>query len=120
MQKILFTLITFFAFSLMSYAQSAKAEARAEDKTEKLAEWIEAGDKSVALSDAQKKEIEELYAEMRMEINKLKKDYPDKGGDFEEKRKEISKKYSKMVNKDVLTKEQRKAKRKGKEMLEEQ
>lgn len=117
MKRLLITLIFIIAFTVSGFSQSEKAQERAENKTEKLAEWIKAGDESVALSDEQKEKIEELYANMRMEINTAKNKYSDKS-EFESERKKISKKYYSKINKDVLTKAQRQAKRKGKEKME--
>ena len=118
MKRILLSLILIITVSVNGFSQSVKAEAKAENKTEKLAEWIKAGDKSVALSDDQVVEIEDIYAQMRKEINDLKDSYDNKSQEFKKERKKISKKYNKQINKDILSKDQRKAKRKGKKMME--
>lgn len=120
MKRILMSLILMITVSISGFSQSAKAEEKAENKTDELAEWIEAGDESVALSEDQIKKIEDLYANMRMEINDLKDDYPDnKSKEFISERKKVSKKFYKQINKEVLTKKQRKAKRRGKKMIED-
>lgn len=113
MKRLIITLIFALGFTVSGFSQSEKALEKAEEKTEKLAEWIEAGDESVALSEDQKDKITALYAEMRMEINAAKNKYSDKS-EFETERKKISKKYHSKINKDVLSKAQRQAKRKGK------
>ena len=117
MKRIIMSLILMITVSISAFSQSPKAEAKAENKMEKLSEWIEAGNADVALSDDQEAKIEELYAQMRKEINDLKDDYPEKSADFDKQRKKISKEYNKQINKDILSKEQRKAKRKGKKMM---
>lgn len=116
MKKLLITGILVIAFAFSGYSQSEKAKDKAKEKVEQLASWVEAGDPSAALSDTQKEQIFDLYAQMRKEINDLKDKYPHKGSDFESERKEINKKYNHKVNKEVLSREQRKAKRKGKKM----
>lgn len=113
MKRLIIALSLIMGFTVSGFSQSEKALEKAEDKTEKLAEWIEAGDESVALSGEQKAKIKELYTSMRKEINTAKAKYSDKS-EFESERKKISKKYHSKINKEVLTKAQRKAKRKGK------
>ena len=118
MKKIAMSMILIIAFVFTGFAQSEKAEDKGEDKAEELAAWIEAGNKDVALSDEQEAKIADVYATMRMEINQLKDEYSDKKSkEFKAARKEIYRKHNRMIHKEILTKEQRKAKRKGKELM---
>lgn len=115
MKRIILSIILMIAFSISGFSQSEKAKDKAKEKVEELASWIEEGNPSVALSDTQKEKIFDLYVKMREEINDLKDKYPNKGSDFESERKEINKKYNHEINQEILSREQRRAKRKGKE-----
>lgn len=107
MKKILFTCILFLGLGLTTgFAQSDKMKEKATERIEKLNAEITAGDASQALTEEQKTKLMALEIEKLKEIRKNKKD----GGD-NESRKAINKKYAKQIYQDVLTKEQKKARK---------
>ena len=115
--QILKTSLTLFVFVLCLGTafgqQPTKLEKKAAAKTEKLAERIADGDETATLSGEQQAQITEHYVAMYKELRQNKK----AGGspeEVEERKKLIRKKYNRMINKEVLTKEQRAAKRAGK------
>ncbi len=84
------------------------------EKTEKLNQAIIAGDAEEALTAAQAKEITALYVQMTKDVRAVKK----AGGAadaIKAEQKTIRKAVSQKINKEILTKDQRAAKRKEKE-----
>lgn len=114
MKKTLFAYILFLGLGMTGFAQSDKLTKKATEKVEQLNAEIIAGDKSEALTDDQKETIFNLHVERLKELRKVKK----AGGEKEE-RKELNKKYIQQIYKEILTKEQKKARKAGKEKLEE-
>lgn len=91
-----------------------KIEEMAMEKTEKLNQAIVAGDADEALTANQTKEITAFYVQMIKDVRAVKK----AGGEadaIKAEQKAIRKAVSQKVNKETLTKDQRAAKRKGKE-----
>lgn len=94
--------------------KAEKMDAQAMEKVEKLNQQIIAGDASAALTAEQVETVKAAYVEMAKQIHAVKKE----GGTKEEQKeqmKAIRKAANKTINKEVLTKEQRKAKKAGKE-----
>ncbi len=113
MKKVLFICVLFLGFGLTtSEAQSKKMKEKATEKVELLNNEIIAGNKSVALSDIQKYQITEIH----LERLKVLKAYRKTGSDKAEIKK-INKRFFKIIFEDVLTKPQKKARKKGKEKL---
>jgi 1,2-phenylacetyl-CoA epoxidase PaaB subunit len=114
MKKILFTLILLLGFVFTSQAQSEKVKDKATEKVEELNNQIVAGDKSLALSDEQKTQIQEIHVERIMAVRKA-----NKAGTDKEEIKQINKKYFQKIYNEVLTKKQKKARKVGKEKLKD-
>ncbi len=113
MKKVLFICAVFLALGLTTVsAQSQKMKEKATEKVEELNNQIIAGDKSLALSDEQKKEILEVHIERLKTVKQYKKAGSDKA-----ELKEINKKYYKKIYNSILTKAQKKAKKEGKDKL---
>tara|TARA_R110002072_G_scaffold213959_1_gene371120 strand:- start:403 stop:747 length:345 start_codon:yes stop_codon:yes gene_type:complete len=109
MKKILFTGIFFLGLAITGFAQSDKLKEKANEKVEELNSEIVAGDKSQALTDEQKTQIYNIHIERLKELKQAKKDGADK-----ETNKAVNKKHFQKIYKEVLTKEQMKARKKGK------
>ena len=107
MKKIIFTLMLCFTVSATVFAQSDKLKAKATEKVEQLNTEILVGDKTQALSEEQKAQIFQVHVER---IKALRK-----AGAEKEELKEINKKYYQKIFKEILTKEQIKARKAGKE-----
>lgn len=108
MKKIIFTLMLCFTVSATVFAQSDKLKAKATEKVEQLNNEIIASDESLALSDMQKSEIHQIHVERIMAARKA-----EKSGVSDEDKKAIQKRYFKKIYNDVLTKEQKKARKAG-------
>jgi uncharacterized membrane protein len=109
MKKLTFICVLFLGVSTINFAQSNKIQKRATELVEKLNIEIIKGDKILTLSDEQKVNLTALYVERLNEIKKLGKEAS------KEDKKVIYKKYSKQIFKEILTKKQMKARKKGKE-----
>lgn len=110
MKKLLFTLLLIGAMSVSAHAQSDKIKEKAAEKTEELNAQIIAGDPSLALSDEQKEKLTAIYTEMLMDVKMLRKEDGD-----QEEMKEARKAYNKRIFGEILSKEQRKARKAGKD-----
>lgn len=111
--KFILTIFSLFLFIGVNNAQSAKMVEKAKEKVEALDAQIQSADANAALSAEQKEQITQLYAERTQRIRKVKKG----DGTEEEKKTEmqaIRKEVNKKVNKEILTKPQRLAKKAGK------
>lgn len=115
--KLFSTLVFLVVFTTTSFAQD-KVTAEATKKVEELNKELISVDKNAALTESQQQEIINLYVEKTKAIKKIKKEVSD---ETEQKNqiKEINKAYGKNVNMNVLTKEQREAKKKAKQQTEE-
>ena len=113
MKKIIFTVLVFIAFTVTGFSQSDKMKEKAMAKVEKINTLIVKGDKNVALTEEQRTEIYELQIEFLRAIKKIKKGESDK-----EKQKELikaeSKKVGENISQNILTKEQKKARKEAK------
>ncbi len=113
MKKVLFICVLFLGFGVTTTeAQSKNMKQKATDKVELLNNEIIAGNKSAALSDIQKYQVTQIH----MERLKILKEYRKTGSDKAEIQK-INKRFFKIIFDDVLTKAQKKARKKGKEKL---
>jgi len=99
-----------FTVSATVFAQSDKLKAKATEKVEQLNTEILEGDKTQALSEEQKAQIFQVHVERIMAARKARK-----AGAEKEELKEINKKYYQKIFKEILTKEQIKARKAGKE-----
>ena len=111
MKKIIFTCLLLIVFTATGFSQSDKLKGKATELVEKLNTQITAGDKSQALSDEQKEQVSTIHIERIKESRKAKKE-----GASEEEIKAINKKHYKRIYTEVLTKEQKQARKKGKEL----
>ncbi len=93
-------------------AQSGEIQKKAADRVEALNERIVAGNTAAALSDEQKTKIQDIYLEMEIKLLAIRKS-ADSKEEKKEQRKALHKLVSQHINKDILTKEQRLAKRKA-------
>lgn len=112
MKKTLILSVLFLAISSIGLSQSKKAAAKIEKKaTElvaKLNAEITAGDETLGLSDDQKETVKSIQIERITKLRKLGKE-----ASKEEKQK-LNKAHFKKIFKEVLTKEQLKARKIGK------
>lgn len=109
MKKILFTSILFLGLGLSTgFAQSDKMKQKATEMVEKLNNEITTGNKHLALSEDQKKEVYNLHLERLKEVRKA-----NKAGANKEEKKSINKKYYKNIYSNVLTKHQKNARKIG-------
>ncbi|GAA4304725.1 hypothetical protein [Aestuariibaculum suncheonense] len=109
MKKVFATCLLVIGLSLSSIAQTDKIKETANEKTNQLNTEIIAGDKSQGLTDAQKGKIYQIHI-TRLEALKQAK----KNGANNDDLKEINQIYFKKIYKDILTKEQVKARGKYK------
>jgi hypothetical protein len=100
------------------FGQTKKMIEKANEKVEELNQWIVSVNPELALTDDQKEEVRQLHVQKLIDIKAINKsDLSDEAK--KEERQKIYKKVGKTIHNDVLTKEQRKAKKIGKEKQEE-
>tara|TARA_R110001592_G_scaffold307684_1_gene581573 strand:+ start:175 stop:516 length:342 start_codon:yes stop_codon:yes gene_type:complete len=110
MKKLIFTCIFFIGFSVAGFAQSDKIKEKANEWVNNLNTEIVSVDKSLALTELQINQITVIQVERLIELKKAKKEGADKEGN-----KAINKKHFQKIFKEVLTKEQMKARKTAKE-----
>lgn len=110
MKKLIFTCILFIGFTVAGFAQSDKLTEKANEWVNNLNTEIVFTDTSLALTELQKTQIAAIQVERLMELKKAKKVGADK-----EANKAINKKHFQKIFKEVLTKEQMKARKATKE-----
>jgi len=111
MKKLVFTLLLVVGFATTSFEQKkGKLAEKAAEKVEMLNKQITSVDKTLALSKEQVMQITELQMSRMKEVKVLKKAKAEK-----EAIKAVNKKYNKKIYKDILTKEQMKARKVAKE-----
>jgi len=110
MKNIITTLILIVAISFSGFSQNDKMKETASEKVQELNEQIIAGDKNLALTQDQKDKIYELHIQRLTEIKSKRKE-----GAGKEDLKEVNQKYFKQIFDEVLTKDQKKARKAGKE-----
>lgn len=110
MKKITFTCLLLLGFSLFGFSQSKQLKEKANEKVEQLNAEIIAGDETLALTENQKFQI------LTMHMDRIKKTKEArKEGKNNEEIKLINKKYFQKIYQEILTKDQVKARKKGKE-----
>ncbi len=114
--KLLLTLLTLFLFTGIGFSQSAKVQQKAADKVEEMNTMIVSINPDAALSVEQKEKIEALNVEKMMGVRKIKKSEATEE-EKEVKRKALIKEISQKINKEILTKEQRQAKKEARAAL---
>ncbi|WP_298511146.1 hypothetical protein [uncultured Kordia sp.] len=112
MKQFLCTCIIFLSLTMIAVGQNKKMVAKAEKKIEKINTQITSIDASLALSEAQKKEIIAIEIKKLKAIKVARKEMNDKDA-LKAKVKELNKAAGKEVSQNVLTKEQRKARSKA-------
>jgi hypothetical protein len=112
MKRLTFLCILFLGVSTINFAQSEKILKKATELVDKLNTEIEKGDKSLSLSAAQKEKITAIHVERLTELKKLGK------AASKDDKKALNKKFFSKVYKEVISKEQLKARKKGKEKKE--
>jgi len=110
MKKLIALFILFLGLSVTSFAQADKIREKATEKVEELNSQIIAGDESLALSDEQRDQVTNIHIERIKEYRKAKKE-----GATDEEIKVIQNKHFQKIYNEVLTKEQKQARKKGKE-----
>lgn len=112
MKKIIFLSIFFLGLSLTGFSQSKKAlqkiDKKAIELVEKLNSEIIKGDATLALSDEQKTKATKIQTERLLALRKLGKEAS------KEDKKKLNKEYFTKIYKEILTKKQMKARKKGK------
>ena len=110
MKKLVLALTMVLGVYTIGSAQNDKIVEKAQEKAEEINAEIVAGDSTLALSADQMKRITEIHVKRITETRKLRKANAD-----DDEIKEANKKYFKEIVQDVLTKEQRLARKEGKE-----
>lgn len=110
MKKIIITSILFLGLTLSGFSQSKKLMDKAQGFVDKLNAEITAVDKSLALTDEQKSQILDIQVDRLKALRDAKKE-----GASKEENKEINKSHFQKIYKEILTKEQKKARQKGKQ-----
>ena len=107
-------LLTVGSLTTASAQKAAKFEKKAEDKTEQLNKQIMTGDKDLVLTDEQKGAITAEFTQMFADIRQAKKGNGT-AQEIKAAQKDIRKATMNKVVQELLTKEQRQARRVGKE-----
>lgn len=110
MKNIITTCVMFLGLTFIGFAQSDKMVEKSNDLVKQLNDEITSVDKSLALSDEQKSQIQQIHIDRLTELKQAKKEGKDKEGN-----KEINQKYFQKIFKEVLTKPQAKARKQAKE-----
>ena len=114
MKNVITTCILFLGLTFAGFAQSDKIVEKSKDLVNQLNDEITSVDKSLALSEEQKSQIQQIHIDRLTELKKAKKEGKDK-----EANKEINQKYYQRIFKEVLTKPQMKARRQARENKKE-
>lgn len=115
MKKLIFTCVLFLGFIITGDAQSNKLKEKANKWTNNLNTEIVSVDTSLALTEVQKNQIVTIQIERLKALKKNKKD----GADIDAN-KAINKKHFQKIFKEILTKEQMKARKRAKEKSKKQ
>lgn len=110
MKKIVFTIFMLIGFVLSSNAQSAKVKQKINKRIENINRQITETNPSAALTAEQKSKIFDLLFQLKKKIKELKKEHPD-SGEFKELKKNETKKVNKIIFNEILTKEQKAARK---------
>ncbi len=108
--RILLTFLVLTFVSTIGFSQTSKMEEKAKAKVEQLNQLILGENPEAVLTDDQKAKIFDLYLQRFVDIKKINKsDLSDE--EKKAQKKAINRKVGKTINKEVLTKEQRIAKK---------
>ena len=110
MKKLIITSLVLLGLTLSGFAQSDKLNEKANEWVNNLNTEISSVDKTLALSENQKNQLVAIQVERLSELKKAKKEGADK-----EANKAINKKHFQKIFKEVITKEQMKARKIAKE-----
>lgn len=112
MKKIITLCFFLIGIVTASFGQSEKLEDRAQEKVDTFNEpLLEA---KVGLTDRQKQDLKVIYIAQLKEIKQVRKEYKD-SENKKVKLKEVYQKYSKQIHQEILTKEQKQARKKARE-----
>lgn len=118
MKYLLTVLIVVFACTL-GISQADWMVKKANEKVEELNEMITSENPDLALTQEQREKIYDLHLQKHIDIKAIKDtDLSDE--EKEVKKKEVYKKVGKTISNEILTKEQRKAKRAAREKMKEE
>ena len=116
--RILFIFLALNFMGTSVFSQTTKMEERANKKVEQINQLISSENPDLALTEDQKTKIYDLYLQKLVEIRKINKsDLSDE--EKKSQRKAINQKTGKTINMDVLTKEQRQARKNAKRKKKE-
>ncbi len=115
MKKLIIILIAILAFTISCYSQSNIIDKKAEKYVEKMNNYITSVNKDLALSNEQRVKILEIQ-KLRIVAHDKIKEQENNLAKRRELNKPINKKYGRMINVDVLSKEQYEAFKKGKKL----
>ena len=110
--KILFAVMALFLFTNISFAQSAKTQAKAAEKVAKMNKAITSIDASLALTAEQTEKIVALQIKNMEDLKAVKKSDASKK-DQKAQKKAINKAFKKEISKNILSKEQKAAQKKA-------
>ena len=110
--KLLIAALALFVCTNLVTAQSAKLVAKAEQKVEKMNAHITSEDASLALTDEQRAQVQELEIEKIKQMRELRKTEGLSDEQTKEQKKAINKTYRKQLRK-VLSEAQREAEKAG-------
>lgn len=116
MKKTIYTALLLMCFTFSSFAQSDKMKEQATQKIEKINTQITNGNENVALTNSQKEKIYTLEFEKLKKIKRLRKEVSDKD-ELKEKIKALNKEEAKEISQNILTKEQKKARKIARDKL---
>lgn len=114
MKNLFFTCVFFLGLSISGFAQNDQIVEKANTIVKEMNDEIMSVDKSLALSKDQEAQLKTIHVNRLKELRKAKKEGADKSGN-----KEINKKYYQKIFKEVLTKDQIKARKTAKENSKE-
>ena len=104
MKRIILFCAFFIGIAATGFSQSENMKEKATEKVEELNAEIASIDKSLALTEDQKRKMEIVHLERMKEVRKARKEGKD-----QEEIKAINKRYFQIIYSDILTKDQKKA-----------
>jgi len=110
MKKIILTAFAILGFVFSTQAQSEKVKTKINKKIEKINQSIVASNEKAALTPEQKEKIFVLLLDLQKTVKKIKKENAG-AENLKELLKAETKKVNKQINKEILTKKQRQAKK---------
>lgn len=117
--KTLLALICLLAFANIGFAQSAKMQEKAAAKVEKINTQITSVNAELALTDEQRTQLTDLEIKRMKGVKEIKKGEGTEE-EIKAKKKEFNKSISKEMNKEILTKDQRLARKEARQKSKKQ